>query len=844
MADKNMPDDKKNATTPKLTLGGGASTLHLSVDLKKTPAPKKRGALGVQVEVVGAKRRSVPLTGATPAGGLTRQEQETRMRALKLAEEEDRRRKEREEIEAKERAVREAEEAVRRSEEERVRKEEEARVAQEAAEQAKRAAAPVAGIEKEASREENPRVEEKTADESAPFELTKKNRKLLEQLRAEKDEEVAEKPSGRTKTPTPGTASKKRSGRITVSQVLREEASFSDDQASLGSDAPRRRVKRRSNDAKRRGQQEKVLRDVAIPDSISVQDLALRMAERATDVVRVLMKMGVMAAPSQTIDADTAELAAQEMGHRPYRVQNEDPAEFLYHPPADAPDTLEERSPVVTFMGHVDHGKTSLLDAIRESKVAAGEAGGITQHIGAYQVTTPKGSITFLDTPGHAAFTAMRQRGAGATDIVVLVVAADDGIMQQTEEAISHARAAGAPIIVAINKVDKPEANPQKVRDKLLHYELIPEELGGDVMTAEVSAKTGAGLDRLLECILLQAEVMELGANPDRPAVGVVIESRIDKARGAVATILVQRGTLNIGDVLVSGTAYGRVRAMTDAAGNRLQSAGPSDAVEVLGLSDAPHAGSPAAVAENERMARDVALLTDQRARAKAAAMNTGGKSSMDLLLEQFKGSGIRELPVVIKTDVQGSLEAIEQSLLKFNNDEVAVRVLHKGVGGITESDVSLAAASSAMVLGFNVRAEKAARDLATRDRVDVQYYSVIYDLIDDVKAMLSDMLKPSVRENMLGNAEIRDVFVITRAGKVAGCYVTDGTVKRGAHVRLLRDNVVIHQGKLKTLRRFKDDVQEVASGYECGMAFERYDDIKIGDYIEAFEMVEEKRTL
>jgi translation initiation factor IF-2 len=828
-----MPDD--NNDKPKSTLTLGSSTLHLSV----TPATgaaavkKRKPASGVQVEVVGAKRRANRPATEGPAqaalGGLTPKEQEARLRALKLAEEQSEQQKAQKATEAANaqalRSVPPEENAFDAAPPPPPEEAEEARSETAAAE------TPAAVAAQETA----------AATTAAGFELTKKTRKLLEQLQAEKEEENAEKTAVKTKPTAPG-ASKKRSGRITVTQVLREEAN-SDDQASLGSGAPRKRVKRRGQ-APSYASKDKIARDVQLPEHITVQDLALRMAERSQDVVRALMKMGVLAAQSQSIDADTAELVIEEFGHRVKRIREDEAGQELFNPAQDAEEALRPRAPVVTFMGHVDHGKTSLLDAIRESKVASGEAGGITQHIGAYQVSLPQGNITFLDTPGHEAFTEMRKRGANATDIVVLVVAADDGIMKQTEEAISHARAAGVPVVVAINKIDKPEANAHAVRTRLLSYELASEDMGGDVMTAEVSAKTGQGIDRLLECILLQAEVMELKANPDRSAVGVVIESRLDKSRGPVSTVLVQRGTLRVGDILVSGKAYGRVRAMSDAGGGKRETAGPSDAVEVLGLNDTPMAGARIAVASNERAAREVVDRVLEKERLTAGAAASTVKSSVDLLLEQFKGNTIRELPVVLKADVQGSLEAIEQSLLKFNNNEVAVRILHKGVGGITESDVALAGASSAIVIGFNVRADKAAKEVADRDKTSVQYYSIIYDLIDDVKSLLSGMLKPLVRENTLGTAEIRDVFSITRAGKVAGCYVTSGVIKRGAHTRLLRDNVVIHDGKLKALRRFKDDVAEVANGYECGMSFERYEDIKVGDVIEAYELIEEQRTI
>ena len=849
-------NNNKDKPASKLTLGAGKLTLGAGI---KAPAGPKRPVTsgGVQVEVVGSRRKTTVVSGGakTPpaeqrAGGLTRKEQEARLHALKLAAEQEEQRKREEEqrkLREEEEQRKEAEERARREQEEELE-----RAAREAEERDRERLA--AAAEAEAAPAQEPQQEPAApAETSAPaggeknknFVLDGAARKALESLQQEQEENEKEKEKEKNKAKTPG-GEKKRSSRISVTQVLSEEADSDDDLASLGADVPRRRVKRVSvaNRGKRgKFKAEKVLRDVDIPDTIEVRELALRMTERVQDVVRALMKMGVMAAPSHVIDGDTAELVAGEFGHTPVRVQEKSAEEALFDAPAgDDSEHMAPRAPVVTFMGHVDHGKTSLLDAVRKTKVTDGEAGGITQHIGAYQVPTDHGSITFLDTPGHEAFTEMRRRGAGATDIVVLVVAADDGIMQQTVEAISHAKAAGAPIIVAVNKIDKPEAKPQNVLNELLNHELIPEAMGGDVMTVEVSAKTGAGLDKLLEAISLQAEVMELQADPAAPAAGIVVEARMDKYRGAVTTVLVQRGTLRVGDILVSDKSFGKIRVMTDDEGKKVQKAGPSDPVEILGLGDAPMAGSPAAVTDSEKTARDIVNIRITRERDAASAQNA--KSSMDVLLEQLKGGGVSELAVVIKADVQGSVEAIEQSLLKLNNDEVAVRVLHKGVGGITESDITLAAASSAMVLGFNVRAENAAKNAAQRDKIDIQYYSIIYDLIDDVKGVLSGMLKPLLREEMLGNAEIREIFNITKVGKVAGCYVTDGMMRRQAGVRLLRDNVVIHEGTLKTLRRFKDDVKEVASGYECGMAFEKYDDIKVGDKIEAFEVIEEKREL
>jgi translation initiation factor IF-2 len=587
---------------------------------------------------------------------------------------------------------------------------------------------------------------------------------------------------------------------------------------------------------------EKVIRDVIIPDAITVQDLAGRMAERGVDVIKSLMRMGVMATINQVIDADTAELIVTEFGHTPKR-QSESDIEVGLKGAADVDTALVSRAPVVTVMGHVDHGKTSLLDALRATDVAAHEAGGITQHIGAYRVTLPSGDqITFIDTPGHEAFTEMRARGAMVTDIVVLVVAADDGIMPQTIEAIQHAKAAEVPIIVAINKVDKPEANVQRVRTDLLQHGLVVEELGGDVLAIEVSAKTKQGLDKLQEAILLQAEILDLKANPNRAAEGVVIEAELDRGRGPVATVLVNRGTLHVGDIFVAGSEWGRVRALVDDRGNQVKEAGPSMPVEVLGLQGTPSAGDELAVVDSESRARDVVDFRQRRRRD--ADVKAAARGTVEQMLSKIAAGEAKALPVVVKTDVQGSLEAIVATMAKLGTEEVEARVLYAGVGAVSESDVTLAKASSALIIAFNVRANAQARELARRDGVDIRYYSVIYNVVDDIKAALGGMLSPKVRENFLGYAEIREVFDITKVGKVAGCRVTEGLVKRGNKVRLLRDNVVVHEGTLKTLRRFKEEVREVAAGFECGMAFENYSDIKVGDQIECFEMVQEARTL
>ncbi|MFC3695394.1 translation initiation factor IF-2 [Chenggangzhangella methanolivorans] len=605
----------------------------------------------------------------------------------------------------------------------------------------------------------------------------------------------------------------------------------------------RRRVQRMSG----KGHQEpkeKLIREVVVPETITVQELANRMSERAVDVVRLLMKQGVMKKINELIDADTAQLIAEELGHTVRRVAESDVEEGLFDAP-DAEGAQTSRPPVVTIMGHVDHGKTSLLDAIRHTKVVKGEAGGITQHIGAYQVTSPLGGlITFIDTPGHAAFTAMRQRGAKSTDIVVLVVAADDGVMPQTAEAVNHARAAGVPIIVAINKIDKEDANPQRVRTDLLQYEIQVESLGGETLEVEVSAKTGDGLDKLLEVIQLQAEILDLKANADRTAEGTVIEAKLDRGRGPVATVLVQRGTLKQSDIVVAGSEWGRVRMLVDDKGGTVPEALPSTPVEILGFNGAPEAGDRFAVVENEARAREIADYRQRQKREQAAARATVRVSGLEEMMSQIKTAGRKELPLVIKGDVQGSVEAIVQSLEKVGNDEVGVRILLSGAGGITESDVILAAASKAAVIGFNVRALKEARDAADRTGTEIRYYNIIYDLVDDIKSTMSGMLSPERREEFLGNAKILEIFSVSKVGKIAGCLVTDGVVQKGAGVRLIRDNVVIHEGKLATLKRFKEDAPEIRAGTECGMSFENYQDMRAGDVIECYRVTEVKRTL
>jgi translation initiation factor IF-2 len=634
------------------------------------------------------------------------------------------------------------------------------------------------------------------------------------------------------------TATERPRGRLTLVTALTADEVRERSEASF-----RRRERRRTKEATGEPK-DKIVREVTIPEAITIQELANRMAERAVDVIKLLMKQGQMATINDVIDADTAQLIAEELGHTVKRVAEADVEEGVFDV-ADDPAALEPRAPVVTVMGHVDHGKTSLLDAIRSTNVAGGEAGGITQHIGAYQVSSPShGKITFIDTPGHAAFTAMRARGAKVTDIVVLVVAADDGVMPQTVEAINHAKAAKVPMIVAINKIDKPDARPERVRTDLLQHEVQVESLGGDVVDVELSATKKINIDRLLEMIGLQAEILALKADPTRPAEGTVIEAKLDRGRGPVATVLVQRGTLHVGDIIVAGGEWGRVRALVSDTGEPVNEAGPSVPVEVLGFNGTPDASDRLAVVGTEARAREV---TDYRARQKrenTAARATGMRGSLEQMMAQVRTAGRKEFPLIIKTDVQGSLEAIAGALEKLGTEEVGARIIHSGVGGITESDVTLGESSGAAIIGFNVRAHKEAREAAERDGIEIRYYNIIYDLVDDVKKAMSGLLTPERRETMLGNALILEIFAVSKVGKVAGCRVTDGKVERGAGVRLIRDNVVIHEGKLSQLKRFKDDAREVVAGQECGMAFENYQDMRQGDIIECYRVETVQRSL
>ncbi|MDC0737693.1 translation initiation factor IF-2 [Cognatishimia sp. SS12] len=743
-----------------------------------------------------------------------REAEEAERRAAEEKQREEERNRRRAEAEAKEREQREAEQRAR----EKAEADERARV--EAEEASKRAAAAAAAAKEAPKADAAPRRD--LSNKPAPAATPRKS-----------DREREQRGRGR------GQDDGRRSGKLTLSQATGGAGGRQKSMAAMKRKQERARQKAMGGPVER----EKVIRDVQLPEAILVSELANRMAERAADVVKSLMQMGMMVTQNQSIDADTAELIIEEFGHKVVRVSDSD-VEDVITDVADQDDDLKPRPPVITIMGHVDHGKTSLLDAIRDAKVVAGEAGGITQHIGAYQVTTDSGAVlSFLDTPGHAAFTSMRSRGAQVTDIVVLVVAADDSVMPQTIEAINHAKAAEVPMIVAINKIDKPAADPNKVRAELLQHEVIVEAMSGEVQDVEVSAVTGQGLDELLEAIALQSEILELKANPDRAAQGAVIEAQLDVGRGPVATVLVQKGTLRQGDIFVVGEQYGKVRALINDKGERVQEAGPSVPVEVLGLNGTPEAGDVLNVTETEAQAREIAEYREQAAKDKRAA--AGAATTLEQLMQKAKDDeSVSELPILVKADVQGSAEAIVQAMEKIGNDEVRVRVLHSGVGAITESDIGLAEASGAPVMGFNVRANASARNTANQKGIEIRYYSVIYDLVDDVKAAASGLLSAEIKENFIGYANIKDVFKVSNVGKVAGCLVTEGVARRSAGVRLLRDNVVIHEGTLKTLKRFKDEVAEVQSGQECGMAFENYDDIRAGDVIEIFEREEVERSL
>ncbi|HEY5210091.1 MAG TPA: translation initiation factor IF-2 [Stellaceae bacterium] len=832
---------------------GRTKTVTVEVRKKRAvaPAANERPEPGISSETV-AKSASSP--GTAPQRrpvvlphGLTAEERAGRARALQgaiKAGEDQRRQAEIDAAEdkrraAEEAAVRQVQDAVKRKadEEARRRGDEDSKVK---ADEDRRAADVKRKAEEESRREVAERAGNAAAAKVAALSAAGKVK-----VEPETEEVAPRRPGVRPELKKSVAAPPRRdvnrrraSGKLTVTRVLNTD----EDERTRSLASVRRARERERQRQMQAAEPLKVVRDVVVPEHISVQELANRMAERGVEIIKALMRMGVMATINQMIDADTAELVVTEFGHKIKRVSESD-IEIGLGGSADEPEAMETRPPVVTIMGHVDHGKTSLLDALRGTDVASGEAGGITQHIGAYQVRLKGGQrITFIDTPGHQAFTAMRARGANVTDIVVLVVAADDGIKEQTVEAIRHAKAAGVPILVAINKMDKPDAKPERVRQEMLQHELVTEELGGDVLDVPVSALKRTGLDKLEEAILLQAEILDLKANPNRPASGAVIEAKLERGRGPVATVLIQAGTLRVGDIFVSGGEWGRVRALLDDRGQQIDSAGPAMPVEVLGLNGVPLAGDDFIVAENETRARDIADYRQRRRREQQSA--GAGRGTLEQMFAQAASGGKKELTAVVKSDVQGSLEAIIGSLEKLGTDEVITRVLHSAVGGISESDVILAKASGAVIIGFNVRANPQARELARRDGVEIRYYSIIYNVIDDMKAAMSGLLSPTRRERFLGNAAIREVFNITKVGKVAGCMVTEGVVRRGARVRLLRDNIVIHEGTLKTLKRFKDEVREVRDGFECGMAFENYDNMQAGDVIECFEMEEVARTL
>lgn len=806
----------------KLTLSGKSTlTLKNLGDKAHTHEGKKV----VQVEV---RKKRVINPNAHPAENNVKIDEATAMKLKLIAEAKEHEARRRQEEEEKER--------LRRQERE---QEEKERLARQAAEEAKKAemvkeiksaqiTAPVVEAEEKSFKTKDKKSKDYDDDEDEEENSSKKFRKAsdLEKSREDVFEQERKKVMKRSFEP------QRRGGKVNLHSI----GSGDDDDDDYGFGGPRRRFKKKQPKPVQPVQpQEKVIKEVIIPEIITVQELANRMAEKSADVIKKLMSLGVMATINQPIDADTAQIVVEELGHKFKRVADSDVEEAIKGA-EDTPDQMLPRAPVVTVMGHVDHGKTSLLDALRETNVAAREAGGITQHIGAYQIVTPKGDkITFIDTPGHEAFSEMRARGAKVTDIVVLVVAANDGIMPQTIEAIRHAQAAEVPIVVAINKIDLPGADPMKVKTALLQHGIAVEELGGESLCAEVSAKKRINIDKLLEAILLQAEILDLKANPNRTADGTVIEAKMEKGRGSVATVLVQRGTLKVGDICIAGKEWGRVRAMFNEMGHKVQEAGPATPVEVLGLQGTPAAGDDFTVVADENQAREV---TNYRIRKERdAKLVKSAKSAMEQMLDKIKSGEIKHLPVIIKADVQGSIEAIEGTLNKLSNDEVSVQILHSAVGPISESDITLAKASNAFVIGFNVRAIPQARDMARRDGVDIRYYSIIYDVADDVKKGLEGMLSPELKEKILGYAEIRNVFNITGVGKVAGCMVTEGLVKRGAKVRLLRDNVVIHDGNLGQLKRFKEDVKEVKEGYECGMSFENYNDIQVGDFIECYEI-------
>ena len=839
--DKTLRGDVRKPLSLKRTVESGHVRQSFSHGRSKSVVVEKKKKRTISAP--GAEAEEATLTETAEAvvteivhpqrtGGLSTDEVDARRRALEAA-------RERSEMEERERARLEALQPPPSAVEEPAPEAEAATPAPVTAEPQAQSDATVQPATPEAKPARPAEKTGKPADTIRRPEIVSKRPARSLEVEPDSEEETRTKKKGAkpVKGPVKGAEERRERIKLTINNAF-DEAQRERSLASLR----RRREREKLRQAGVVQQRDKVMREVIIPEVITIQELANRMTERSVDVIKLLMAQGAMHKINDVIDADTAELIVQEFGHTPKRVSEADVEEGFIGK-TDADEQQLPRAPVVTIMGHVDHGKTSLLDAIRETEVAAGEAGGITQHIGAYQVTTPNGQrITFIDTPGHEAFTAMRARGAKVTDIVVLVVAADDGVMPQTVEAINHAKAAHVPLIVAINKMDKPNADPNRVRTDLLQHEVIVESMSGETLEVPVSALQRTGLDRLLEAIQLQAELLDLKANPNRSAEGVVIEAKLERGRGPVGTVLVQRGTLRVGDIIVAGSAWGRVRALIDDRGEPVASAGPSVPVEILGFDSAPEAGDPFAVVESEGRAREI---TDYRMRKRRQTLGSAGTArTLEQMMQQLKEAGRKEFPLLVKGDVQGSVEAIAGALRKIGNDEVEARIVHSGVGGVTESDIALANASKAVVIGFNVRANTQAKMLADQSGVEIRYYNIIYDLVDDVKAAMSGLLAPTLREVFLGNAQILEVFNISKVGKVAGCRVTEGKVERGAKVRLIRDNVVIHEGTLSTLKRFKDEVREVPAGQECGMAFANYQDVRAGDVIECFNVETIARTL
>lgn len=829
------PGEKAEAAGGAAQTAGSAAKPHIAARAKNPRDYPNRTA--------GTGGRAPSRSGAPMNRGLSTAEMEARVRALgeaKIRAEEDRVRKE---ADDKRRAELEIEQAKIRAEQQKLQAETGIPA------QSAPSAAPAARAEKPAPRRTG-YADSRPAAAAPEAPLADKARRPAHghHVRPKTDDEDEAnprrahaqpgKPELRRPAPVKG-ADDRRRGKLTLTKALSSDG----DEIRTPSMAATRRRQQKFRRAQMEMPREKISREVVIPETITIQELAQRMTERSVDVIKFLMKQGQMMKPGDVIDGDMAQLITEEFGHTAKRVAESDVETGIFNLPDDAAK-LEARAPVVTVMGHVDHGKTSLLDALRRTHVVSGEAGGITQHIGAYQVERDGHKITFIDTPGHAAFTSMRARGAQATDIAVLVVAADDSVMPQTIESINHAKAANVPIIVAINKMDKPAADAQKVRNGLLQHGVFVESMGGEVLEVEVSAKTGQNLDKLLEAVLLQAEVLDLKADAERSAEGVVIEAKLDRGRGPVATVLVQKGSLRPGTIIVAGDQWGRVRALINEHGEHMKEAGPSTPAEILGMQGTPQAGDRFATVANEAKAREISEYRRRLSHEKAIARAAGSRGSLEQMMNRLQTDGAKEFPLVIKGDVQGSVEAIAASLDKLGTDEVRARIVHSGAGGITESDVALASASGAAIIGFNVRANPQAREAAEAQGIEIRYYNIIYDLVDDVKAAMSGMLSPERRETFIGNAEILEVFDITKIGKVAGCRVTEGKVERGAGVRLIRDNVVIHEGKLKTLKRFKDDVNEAAAGQECGMAFENYTDMRAGDIIEAFRVEHITRSL